>query len=62
MDEGEKSKSIKIKEIKSFDSKEFFQTLFDYAPDPYYITDLEGNFIDGNKAAERITGYQTGSC
>ncbi|MDD4896821.1 MAG: PAS domain S-box protein [Atribacterota bacterium] len=40
------------------DSKEFFQTLFDYAPDPYYITDLEGKFIDGNKAAERITGYR----
>jgi len=58
MNEGMKPKSIKIKEIKSLDSKEFFQTLFDYAPDPYYITDLEGKFIDGNKAAERITGYQ----
>jgi len=47
-----------LKEIKSLDSKEFFQALFEYAPDPYYITDLEGNFIDGNKAAQRITGYQ----
>jgi len=47
-----------IKKIESLHSKEFFQTLFEYAPDPYYITDLEGNFIDGNKAAEKITGYQ----
>ncbi len=47
-----------VKEIKTRDSKEFFQTLFDYAPDPYYITDLEGNFVDGNKATERVTGYQ----
>ncbi len=34
------------------------KALFEYAPDPYYITDLEGNFVDGNKAAQRITGYQ----
>jgi len=54
----DRKKGNLIKEIKSFDSREFFKTLFDYAPDPYYITDLEGNFINGNKAAERITGYQ----
>jgi PAS domain S-box-containing protein/putative nucleotidyltransferase with HDIG domain len=47
-----------LKEIKSLDSKEFYQTLFEYAPDAYYINDMEGNFIDGNKAAEKITGYQ----
>ncbi len=57
MDKDRKKGNL-IKEIKSFDSREFFKTLFDYAPDPYYITDLEGNFINGNKAAERITGYQ----
>jgi PAS domain S-box-containing protein len=47
-----------LTEIKSLDSREFYKSLFEYAPDPYYITDLEGNFIDGNKAAERITEYQ----
>jgi len=47
-----------MKEIKTFDSREFFKTLFNYAPDPYYISDLEGIFIDGNRAAETITGYQ----
>ncbi|MFW6149590.1 MAG: sensor domain-containing diguanylate cyclase [Atribacterota bacterium] len=54
----DRQKSDFLAEIKSTDSKEFYQTLFEYAPDPYYITDMEGNFIDGNKAAERITGYQ----
>lgn len=54
----DRKRSNPRKTIKSLDSREFFQTLFEYAPDPYYITDLEGNFIDGNKAAERIIGYQ----
>ena len=31
--------------------------LFDYAPDAYYLNDLKGNFIDGNKAAEKLIGY-----
>ncbi len=39
-------------------SEERFKILFDYAPDAYYINDLKGNFIDGNKAAENITGYK----
>lgn len=32
--------------------------LFEYAPDGYYISDLKGVFIDGNKAAEKIIGYK----
>jgi len=40
------------------DSEERLKTLFDYAPDAYYISDLKGNFIDGNKAAERLMGYK----
>jgi len=40
------------------DSEEYLKILFDYAPDAYYINDLKGNFIDGNKAAERLTGYK----
>jgi PAS domain S-box-containing protein len=44
------------KELK--DSEEHLKILFDYSPDAYYISDLKGNFIDGNKAAERLVGYK----
>jgi len=40
------------------DSEERLKILFDYAPDAYYISDLKGNFIDGNIAAERLIGYK----
>lgn len=43
-------------EIRS--SEERLELLFDYAPDAIYLNDLKGNFIDGNKAAEKITGYK----
>ena len=39
-------------------SEERFKSLFQFAPDAYYLNDLEGIFIDGNKAAEALTGYQ----
>ncbi|MFC2005465.1 PAS domain S-box protein [Chloroflexota bacterium] len=32
--------------------------LFEYAPDAYYLNDLKGTFVDGNKAAEEMTGYK----
>jgi PAS domain S-box-containing protein/putative nucleotidyltransferase with HDIG domain len=41
-------------------SEQQFQTIFEYAPDGYYLCDLQGNFLDGNLEAERITGYQRG--
>jgi PAS domain S-box-containing protein len=44
------------KELK--DSEEYLKILFDYAPDAYYISDLKGKFIDGNKAAEKLMGYK----
>jgi PAS domain S-box-containing protein len=44
------------KELK--DSEERLKILFDYAPDTYYINDLKGKFVDGNKAAEKLTGYK----
>lgn len=31
---------------------------FKYAPGIFYLSDLKGNFIDGNKAAEKTTGYK----
>ncbi|MGQ9572334.1 MAG: PAS domain S-box protein [Dehalococcoidia bacterium] len=39
------------------ESEERFRILFEYAPDGYYLNDLQGNFVDGNKAAEEIVGY-----
>jgi len=48
----------KLAEEKSVDSEEYLKILFDYAPDAYYINDLKGNFVDGNLAAERLTGYK----
>ncbi len=38
-------------------SKEWFEVLFEYAPDAYYIVDLKGTFLDGNRAAEQLVGY-----
>ncbi len=39
------------------ESEERFKLLFEYAPDAYFLHDLEGNFINGNKAAEQMVGY-----
>ena len=39
-------------------SERWLSILFEFAPDAYYLNDLRGNFIDGNKAAEKITGYK----
>jgi len=41
-------------------SEERGQILFEHAPDAYYLSDLKGTFVDGNAAAERITGYKKG--
>jgi PAS domain S-box-containing protein len=40
------------------ESEERFRTLFEFAPDGYYLQDFEGSLVDGNKAAEEITGYR----
>ncbi len=37
-------------------SEERFRTLFVRAPDAYFLTDLEGTFLDGNVAAEELVG------
>jgi len=39
------------------DSEERFRLIFEHAPDAMYLNDLQGNFVDGNRAAEEITGY-----
>ena len=38
-------------------SEEYARLLFEHAPDGYYVCDLQGTFIDGNRAAEQIVGY-----
>jgi PAS domain S-box-containing protein len=39
-------------------SNERLRIMFENAPDAYYISDLRGHFIDGNRAAEEMTGYR----
>jgi PAS domain S-box-containing protein/putative nucleotidyltransferase with HDIG domain len=39
-------------------SEELFRILFEYAPDAYYLSDLKGKFIDGNREAEALIGYK----
>jgi len=38
-------------------SEQQFQTIFEFAPDGYYLSDLQGNFLGGNLSAEKIIGY-----
>ena len=40
------------------ESEERFKTLFEYAPEAYYLHNFEGVFIDGNKKAEDLLGYK----
>ncbi len=40
------------------ESRERLTALFEFAPDAYYLTDMSGNFVDCNRAAEEITGYK----
>ena len=38
-------------------SEERLAILFEHAPDGYYLSDLKGTFVDGNRAAEEMCGY-----
>jgi len=38
-------------------AQERLKILFESAPDAYYLHDLKGTFLDGNQAAEELTGY-----
>lgn len=37
-------------------SEERFRVLFESAPDAYYMNDLSGTFVDGNRKAEELVG------
>ena len=39
-------------------SEERFRILFEYAPDAYYLNDMQGRLLDGNRAAEEMVGYR----
>ena len=39
-------------------SEERLKIIFQFAPDALYLNDIKGNFVDGNKAAEELTGYK----
>jgi len=45
-------------EKKCRENEERFKILFEHAPDAYYMSDLKGTFIDGNRAAETLIGYK----
>ncbi len=38
-------------------AEERLELIFEYAPDAIYLNDMKGTFIDGNRAAEKLTGY-----
>ncbi len=40
------------------DSEERLNLLFEYAPDAYYLSDVRGTLLDGNRAAEQLVGYK----
>ena len=44
-----------VLENKTYDK---FKILFDEAPDAIYLLDIKGQFVDGNKAAEMISGFE----
>ena len=58
IDEMEASTGIRRSDEASGDSNERLKVLFESAPDAYYLNDMSGKIIDGNKAAEELTGYQ----
>ena len=39
-------------------SEELFRSYLEYAPDGVYLSDLEGNFLYGNRKCEEIIGYR----
>ena len=40
------------------DSEERLKIIFESAPDAYYLSNLKGDFLDGNAAAEELLGYK----
>lgn len=53
---------IEERELLLQDSEKKFKSLFEFSPDAYYLIDLRGNLIDGNRAVEKLTGYKKEEC
>lgn len=51
MSQTKKNRGLKV-------SEEKFRTLFECAPDPYFIMDLKGTIVDGNAASETLLGFK----
>jgi PAS domain S-box-containing protein len=50
--------TAKFIEPGELDSRQRFRMLFDDAPDACYLSDTSGYFVEGNRAAEILTGYK----
>jgi PAS domain S-box-containing protein len=50
-DEREKSRALE-------ENEQRLDAIYNNAPDAIYLYDLKGTFVDGNRAAEQLTGYQ----
>lgn len=40
------------------ESEERLKIIFEFAPDAYYLSNLKGEFLDGNAAAEEVLGFK----
>jgi len=52
-----KKRDVSNKQTKK-ESEAKSQVFFEYAPDMCFLSDMKGNFIKGNQAAENTTGYK----
>jgi len=48
----------KLVEQELINSEERLKLLYEFAPDAYYLSNLKGVFLDGNREAEKILGYK----
>ncbi|MBI3475104.1 MAG: PAS domain S-box protein [Acidobacteria bacterium] len=46
-----------VADKKRSEAEQLFDLIFENAPDAYYLNDLKGTFVDGNRAAEQLIGY-----
>jgi len=55
---GEDISDRRAAEERLIESEKRFRFLFEHAPDAYYLSDLEGRFVDANQAAEELIGHR----
>ena len=53
----ERIRELETRNARLEDSENRLLALFEHAPDAYYLSDSTGTFVDGNTAAEAMTGY-----